>query len=236
MNPNHRLPLTVMVRHSEPLLAVGIVTALRQHADFHVLAHGVDAVDGETVDVVIADYETGLGLVADLQRHDARRSLAACKVMVLTADAREGAVRAAMAQGVRGYLLMGCALDELALAVRMLQGGSRYLSPAVASAMVESMTHEALTVREAEVLRLLAQGCCNKTIACELAITVGTVKTHVKGIMGKFHASSRTEAASIAVRRGLVDDAPPIGSLAAMSRSVAMAAGFGPLARGRQFA
>jgi len=61
-----------------------------------------------------------------------------------------------------------------------------------------------LTAREDQVLQLLARGLCNKTIARQLGIAVGTVKTHVKGIMAKLDASSRTEAARIAAEKGIV--------------------------------
>jgi DNA-binding CsgD family transcriptional regulator len=61
-----------------------------------------------------------------------------------------------------------------------------------------------LTVREQQVLELLARGQCNKMIAPHLGIAVGTIKSHVKSIMAKLEASSRTEAASIAAERGIV--------------------------------
>ncbi|MNY29179.1 Transcriptional regulatory protein LiaR [compost metagenome] len=64
---------------------------------------------------------------------------------------------------------------------------------------------EQLTLREDQVLRLLARGQCNKTIARQLGIAVGTVKTHVKGVLAKLGASSRTEAASIAAEKGMVE-------------------------------
>jgi DNA-binding NarL/FixJ family response regulator len=70
--------------------------------------------------------------------------------------------------------------------------------------MADSLTREALTAREAEVLDLLACGQCNKSIARQLDIAVGTVKAHVKAIMAKLDASSRTQAVSVAAQRGLV--------------------------------
>ena len=66
-------------------------------------------------------------------------------------------------------------------------------------------TVDVLVTRESEVLTLLVQGQCNKSIARDLSIALGTVKSHVKAILGKLDASSRTHAASIAVQRGLVD-------------------------------
>ena len=75
----------------------------------------------------------------------------------------------------------------------------------MAQKMADSLTRDALTARESDVLHLLALGHCNKSIARDLAITVGTVKGHLRAIFSKLQASSRTEAVGIAARRGLVD-------------------------------
>jgi two-component system NarL family response regulator len=72
--------------------------------------------------------------------------------------------------------------------------------------MADSFTRIGLTSRETDVLQLLAQGCCNKSIARELGIGVGTVKTHVKGLFDKLGATARTHAVVLATRRGLVGD------------------------------
>jgi len=127
-------------------------------------------------------------------------------VLVVTPHGREHEVRLALDSGVHGYLLLGCPVDELAAGVRMLGQGRRYLGMEVSQRMADSLTREALTARETEVLRLLARGLCNKSIAARLTIGVGTVKAHVRGIMGKLDASSRTQVVSIAAQRGLVDD------------------------------
>ena len=90
----------------------------------------------------------------------------------------------------------------------MLGRGLRYLGLEVSQRMADSLTRETLTARESEVLRLLAAGLCNKSIASRLLIGVGTVKAHVRGIMGKLGASSRTQVVTIAAQRGLVDEPP----------------------------
>lgn len=69
---------------------------------------------------------------------------------------------------------------------------------------VATATTEALSEREVEVLRLLAQGKSNREIATTLVITEGTVKNHVSNILGKLHAGNRTEAANLARQRRLV--------------------------------
>ena len=90
----------------------------------------------------------------------------------------------------------------------MLMHGSRYFSTAVAQTIADGMGREALTPRESDVLDLLVDGHCNKAIAQSLAIAVGTVKAHVKAILEKLGARSRTHAVVVAAARGLILDAP----------------------------
>ncbi|RZA34551.1 MAG: response regulator transcription factor [Lysobacteraceae bacterium] len=80
----------------------------------------------------------------------------------------------------------------------------RYLSESMTRSVADSLTRESLTGRETDVLQLLAQGCCNKSIARKLGIGVGTVKTHVKGVMSKLDATARTHAVVVATQRGLI--------------------------------
>ncbi len=195
--------LRVLVNHAEPLLALGLAAALRQQADFDVLTQDEEGAhwDEERVDVTIADYLAGLALA-----NESRRVHVARKILVMTTFDREQDIRTALEAGIYGYLLSGCSPEELITGVRTLGFGARYLCLAVAQRMADSLTREALTSRESEVLHLVASGHCNKYIATQLQIAVGTVKAHVKAIMNKLDASCRTEAVSIAAQRGLVDN------------------------------
>lgn len=210
LNPLPRPGVHVLVHYAEPLLAVGLAAALRSVPGLAVTAHGIEpaSAGGRPVDVVVTDYLAGMELAAS-QRQGGAGPLAAARVMIVAAQDRENNVRRALEAGVHGYLLLGSSLDELACGVQALARGSKYLSMEVAQRMADSLTHEALTAREADVMRLLARGDCNKTIARRLDIAIGTVKTHVKSIMAKLDAASRTQAVTIAARRGLVDALPP---------------------------
>ena len=204
MNSNDHDHVDVLVMHAEPLIAVGLAAALRQCPGFAVQVHGGDGLPGEGVDVIVADYQDGVQLASKPGMR--APSLKDARVLVMTTHDREHEVRLALEAGVHGYLLLGCPIQELIAGVSALARGSRYLCLAVAQRMAESLTREALTPREADVLRLLVRGQCNKSIAKQLEIAVGTVKAHVKAIMGKLDASSRTEAASVAAQRGLIDE------------------------------
>lgn len=200
--------IRVLVAHPDPLLALGLAAALDEQP-------GVEVVRTGAADVVLADYAGGM-VLAGTVRAGAQPGRPPARILVLAAQDREQEVRSALERGVHGYLLAGSRVDEVVEAIRALAQGQRYLSLAAAQRMADSMTREHLTGRESDVLGLLVQGCCNKTIARQLEIAVGTVKAHVKGIMSKLQASSRTQVVSIAVARGLVADtgfvAPMLGA------------------------
>ena len=193
-------PIKVLLLCINPLLQGGIKAALDDHAD---LAVYVDVCDADEVpaDVVVADYECGME-VLDVQRR--RVHGRPPKVLILTGRDSESDVLTAVQAGVLGYLPVACQLDELVDSVRALYRGVRRLSEVATQRIVEGLLHETLTAREAEVMRLLASGAPNKTIASRLDIAIGTVKTHIKNILTKLDAASRTEAVAVATRRGLL--------------------------------
>jgi DNA-binding CsgD family transcriptional regulator len=108
--------------------------------------------------------------------------------------------------------------DELTEAVTSLHRGMRWLDRVAAQKLAAGYGQEPLTERETDVLRCLVTGAANKTVAKKLNIALGTVKVHVRSIMGKLDARTRTEAATVAIKRGLLCDAcdtpagPPIVS------------------------
>ncbi len=126
------------------------------------------------------------------------------KVVVIAGIDREWEIRSALERGVRGYLLVGCSLEELVEGVRVVHRGARYLSPQVATRLAESISLEPLTSREEEVLRLVVEGLCNKAVARQLGIAVGTVKSHLKSAFDKLRVESRTQAIAMVDRRGLL--------------------------------
>jgi DNA-binding NarL/FixJ family response regulator len=196
--------------HSDPIVRAGVVAALGQHPGFDVsvAAAGDPASSGPPLDVVITDYDNAMSLTARRARavHD---RLADARVLALTASDREADIRRAIQAGVHGYLLLGGSVDELIDAVQAIGMGVRYVCPVVAQRMADSLAGEMLTQRESQVLCLVATGHSNKSIARQLAIELGTVKSHVSAIMMKLGAISRTQAACIAASRGLVDERQP---------------------------
>jgi DNA-binding NarL/FixJ family response regulator len=189
----------IQIQHDDLVLAMGLAAALRRRADRDVNISGIDPEPELPPQIVIADHQRAVQMAQQCGRRDGPTLMA-----VGTQD-RERDIRLALEAGVAGVLLSGCRLDELDDAVNALRLGTRYVCRTAAQKLAESVGHESLTVRETDVLRLLSKGLGNKAIARELCIAVGTVKTHVKAILDKLDACSRTQAADVATRRGLVD-------------------------------
>jgi DNA-binding NarL/FixJ family response regulator len=193
MRPDDKIK--VLIVHSDPLIAAGIEATLGRMREFETAVGG--AMRAPPVDVVIADYDSGLRLIATGSSHSRR-------VMILTHSDSEAKICHALEQGARGYLLFGCSLQDLAAGLRSVYLGGIALGPLVASRIADRMKQQALTRREGDILRHMMLGMSNKAIASKLTLAVGTVKTHVKSVLEKLDASSRTQAVSIAQRRGIL--------------------------------
>jgi DNA-binding NarL/FixJ family response regulator len=193
--------VAVVVCIAEPLLQAGVRASLEDVPDIEVIdADSICA--NRSVDVVVADSSTATDIVKG--RFALDQNLQPARILAIVAQAREHTVRNALERGIHGFVLTSSPVRDLVTGVRALACGGRFLCTPVAQQLAQVMERDMLTSREDEVLRLLAKGLCNKSIARDLDIAVGTVKVHVKSIMSKLDASCRTEAASIATERGLV--------------------------------
>ena len=137
-----------------------------------------------------------------------RNAVASAAILVRTSYLDDVHVFAALEAGAAGYLLKDVQPDELVRAIRQTHQGESALHPKVAARLVQHTAQPAsfadFTPRERDVLRLLAEGFPNKEIAGRLSLSEKTVKTHVSNILQKLGVSDRTQAALLAVRRGLV--------------------------------
>lgn len=125
-------------------------------------------------------------------------------ILMLSTHAGEEEVFRSLQAGARGYILKSAMREELLHALREVQAGRRYIDPAVAPLLAARVSHRSLTSRELEVLRMVAKGMGNKEIAAALDIAEVTVKLHVSHVMDKLEAKDRTEAATIALQRGII--------------------------------
>jgi DNA-binding NarL/FixJ family response regulator len=127
------------------------------------------------------------------------------RIIVLTTYKGDVEVLRALKAGARAYLLKGLLRKELLETIRAVHAGKKRVSPEVAAELADHAADDTLTLREIDVLRLIAGGNANKLIADQLSITEETVKGHVKNILSKLGASDRTHAVTIALTRGIIN-------------------------------
>jgi DNA-binding NarL/FixJ family response regulator len=194
--------INVLIAHCDPLIAAGLAAVLQKQRDFKAVVCSPTATSQgmalPLADVVVADYDYGLQLIESVGGGSHR-------VMILTHATSEVKICRALEQGVRGYVLLGGSLQNLIDALRSIHAGGVAVGQLVVTRMADWMRKRPLTPRQEEILRQLMLGFSNKMIARKLALTTGTVKSHVKAILRKLEARSRTEAAAIAQRRGILE-------------------------------
>jgi DNA-binding NarL/FixJ family response regulator len=126
------------------------------------------------------------------------------RIVVLTTYEGDEDIHSALVAGARGYLIKAMPHDVLLSTIRKVRAGGRSIPSVIAKTLASRTPHSDLTSREAEILTLITHGMSNKEIAEHSGITEGTVKSHVNVILSKLGATHRTQAALIAIRRGLV--------------------------------
>ena len=192
-----------------PLLQEGIAAMIRSQPDMELVGearNGRDALQRfreTTPDVTLMDLR-----LPDMNGIDVMIAIRAespeARIVVLTTFEGDVEIQRALAAGARGYLLKSMPPRELLDGIRQVHAGRKRIPAEIAARLVEHLGDEALTAREVEVLRQVAGGNRNRDIAERLFISEETVKVHVKHIMDKLGANDRTEAVSIAIRRGII--------------------------------
>jgi len=206
-------PIRVLIVDDHAVVRRGLRAFLDLQPDIEVVGEATDGTSAEELtarlgpDVVLMDLVMpGTDGIATIRR--LRNAVASAAVLVLTSYLDDVHVFAALEAGAAGYLLKDVQPDELVRAIRQTHQGESALHPKVAARLVQHTAQPAsfadFTPRERDVLRLLAEGFPNKEIARRLALSEKTVKTHVSNILQKLGVSDRTQAALLAVRRGLV--------------------------------
>jgi two-component system NarL family response regulator len=204
-----RHPLTVMIVDDHPVVRDGLNAMLSTEADIQVVGEAGTGAEALSLlaklhpAVVLMDL-----LLPDIGGAEVIKRVCSARsdtsFIVLTTVAGDEEIYRALEAGARGYLFKDMVRKELIQAIRTVHGGQRYIPAQVGSRIAENLPRQDLSLREIEVLQLVAGGLRNKQIGHRLGVSEATVNAHVKHILDKLYASDRTHAVTIALRRGII--------------------------------
>ena len=201
--------ITVLVVDDHPLVRDGISAIVDHQDDLEVVGQAANAAEAIALfeslgpDVTLVDLGLpdlgGIELITILHAKSAT-----ARFIVLTANAGGGEISKALHAGAHAYLFKNGPSAELLTAIRAVSTGGRYLSDAVGQLAETVAASPELTARELEVLHWIVRGHSNAQIADEIGVVEDTVKSHVKNIHTKLGVSSRSKAAALGIKYGLV--------------------------------
>ncbi|ADD27835.1 response regulator [Meiothermus ruber] len=204
--------IRILLVDDHPVVRAGLLGLLSSQPDFEVVgeaSNGLEALgllERAGADVVLMDLRMPqMDGVAAIRQVRAR--FPRVQILVLTTYDTDSKIVRAVEAGATGYLLKDVPREELFRAVRLCAKGEAVLSPPVAARLLGRMrgtAEETLSVRELEVLALVAKGFSNKEIARELKISEATVKTHLLHTFEKLGVDDRTAAVTVAIERGIL--------------------------------
>ena len=207
-------PVRVAVVDDEALVRVGLTAILSTAPDLTVVGEAADGAEVPPLlartrpDVLLMDVR--MPRIDGLQatRHVLATSAAPPRILMITTFEHDEYVYAALQAGASGFLLKRSRPEQILAAVRVVAAGESLLFPAairrLAAAYARSAPPASLTDREADVLRLMADGLSNAEIAARLVVGIETVKTHVGNVLAKLGARDRTQAVIAAYESGFV--------------------------------
>lgn len=201
--------ISILIADDHEVVREGLVAMINRQPGMRVVAQAANGAEAAALwrehrpDVTLVDLRMpeldGVGVITQIRAVNPR-----ARVIILTTFDGDEDIYLGMRAGARAYMLKDAPRDELLGCIRAVHAGQTFVPPLVAAKLAAQVSSERLTGREQEILQLLGEGASNKAIARQLGISEGTVKTHVKSVLQKLAVASRTEAVSLAARRGLI--------------------------------
>jgi DNA-binding NarL/FixJ family response regulator len=202
--------IRILTVDDHPILRQGIAALIQDESDMALVAeaaNGLEAIQqfrAHRPDVTLMDLQmpemNGLDAMIAI-----RGEFPDARIIVLTTYTGDVQAMRALQAGARAYLLKNSLHKELLDTIRAVHAGRKTISPEVSFQLAEHVAEEALSPAEVRVLSLIAEGNSNKEIAASLSVTEDAVKGQVRNILAKLGANDRTQAVTIAVKRGFID-------------------------------
>ena len=201
--------IRVLSIDDHPLVREGIAALINNQSDMQLAAQGSTGKEAIRLfrehrpDLVLLDVR-----LPDMNGIDAmitiRSEFPEARIIVLTSAEGDVEMQRALEGGAAGYIVKSMPPQVLLEAIRKVHSGKKAIPVEVAARLADHYSDEGLTTREIEILQQIAEGNRNRDIAEKLFISEGTVKVHIQHIMAKLGANDRTQAITIAVRRGII--------------------------------
>ncbi len=207
--PEPRPPIRVLIVDDHPVVRAGLASLLRRQAGLkltgaaHSGEEAMELLKRSPVDVMLLDLRmpsiNGIHLLNLLKARDYGP-----KAIILSSYEYEEEIYQAVKAGARGYLSKNAAREEIVAAIEQVVAGATYFPDRIMQWIEEREARSSLSAREIEILEMVSKGLTNKEIAVALRISHYTVRNHINHITAKLQVADRTEAATVALRQGII--------------------------------
>ena len=204
-----KTPIRLLIVDDHPVVRAGLSSMLCKQSNLTLVGAAASAEEALallkrcTADVVLLDLR--MPKMSGIDALHAMCKLASPpRVIILSSFEFEEEIYRAVQAGARGYLLKEMSRDDIVAAIVAVHAGRQYFPPAIASRLSDRTHRSSLSPRELEILETLARGFTNKEIARAFGISRYTVRNHINSITQKLEVCDRTEAASVAMKQGII--------------------------------
>jgi DNA-binding NarL/FixJ family response regulator len=207
--PDPKAAIRVLIVDDHPIVRAGLASLLRRQAGLklsgaaHSGEEAMEILKHSKVDVMLLDLRmpsiNGIGLLNLLKANDSQP-----KAIILSSYEFEEEIFQAVKAGARGYLSKNAPREEIVSAIEEVANGGTYFPERILRWMEERDARSSLSAREIEILEMVSKGLTNKEIASVLQISHYTVRNHINHISAKLDVADRTEAATVALRQGII--------------------------------
>lgn len=207
--PESRPAVRVLIVDDHPVVRAGLASLLRRQTGLklagaaHSGEEAIEMLKRSTVDVLLLDLRmpsiNGIDLLNFLKTRDTQT-----RAIILSSYEYEEEIYQAVKAGARGYLSKNATREEIVAAIEEVIAGGTYFPERIVQWIAERDGRSGLSTREVEILEMVSRGLTNKEIAGALQISHFTVRNHLNHITAKLQVADRTEAATIALRQGII--------------------------------